>query len=520
MCKEHVNGFENIGATLNDFKNFSRDVKCYINERDGQLFINRFKNLAKTREDFYFDYEVDVDNSLVMAVWADGTSRRNYLVFGDAVSFDPTYSTNKYSMVFTPFTGVDNHRRSVTFCGALITRENEESFTWLFRRFLEAMGGKEPHYIFTDQDPGIIASVANVFKTARHRFCMWHIMNKVPVKYGSSAKDFQVFIRKLNAIVWDEDLEADEFDIRWGEIMEDHGVGPQHEWFEGVFKIRRQCVMAYFKDLKIGSVLRTTQRSESENNFFKKFENNSGSSTSGLSARGFSENEGVETTTLKDGFSGKVVDVKFNPGTYQVSCTCLKFERAGFLCRHIISILSSNGVKTIPDCYLARRWTKDAVGTAHENVDLIDGRQIELTNLWSEVYEAIGLLRDRCKDDIRKLSSVIRKFRHNLEPEGEDLTKDQEIEQLLGCKAVDEIKILPPKNAKNKGSGRRLLSNKTVAVAKAVKPKRMCSNCKQMAHHDKRNFPNEYAEFPPSEHNLSSDEDVIDEEEEEDDASE
>ncbi|KAK9705559.1 hypothetical protein RND81_07G066300 [Saponaria officinalis] len=95
MCKEHVNGFENIGASLNDFKNFHRDVKCYINERDEQLFIDRFKNLADTREDFYFDYEVDVDNSLIRAIWADGTTRRNYAVFGDAVSFDPTYSTNK-----------------------------------------------------------------------------------------------------------------------------------------------------------------------------------------------------------------------------------------------------------------------------------------------------------------------------------------------------------------------------------------------------------------------------------------
>ncbi|KAK9669676.1 hypothetical protein RND81_13G147900 [Saponaria officinalis] len=46
-----------------------------------------------------------------------------------------------------------------------------------------------------------------------------------------------------------------------------------------------------------------------------------------------------------------------------------------------------------------------------------------------------------------------------------------------------------------KGSGRRMLSNKTLAVAKAVKPKRMCSNCKQMVHHDKRNCPNHYAEF-------------------------
>ncbi|KAK9676579.1 hypothetical protein RND81_11G086600 [Saponaria officinalis] len=172
MCKEHVNGFENIGASLNDFKNFHRDVKCYINERDGQLFIDRFKNLTETREDFYFDYEVDVDNSLVRAVWADGTSQRNYSVFGDAMSFDPTYSTNKYLVMFTPFTGVDNHRRSVTFCGALLYRENDESFTWLFTRFLDAMGGKKPHYIITDQDRGIVASVANVFKTARHRFCM------------------------------------------------------------------------------------------------------------------------------------------------------------------------------------------------------------------------------------------------------------------------------------------------------------------------------------------------------------
>ncbi|KAK9755532.1 hypothetical protein RND81_01G032100 [Saponaria officinalis] len=244
------------------------------------------------------------------------------------------------------------------------------------------------------------------------------------------------------------------------------------------------------------------------------------SSTSGLSARGFSEEDGVETTTLKDGLRGKFFEVKFNPGTYHVSCTCLKFERAGLLCRHIFSIFSSNGVNSIPDCYLARRWCKDAVGATQVDVDLADGRQIELTNLWSEVYEAVGLLRNRCKEDVRKLSSLIREFRHSIQPGAEDLTKDQEIEQLLGCKAVDEIKILPPKHAKNKGSGRRLLSNKTVAVAKAVKQKRMCSNCKQMAHHDKRNCPNEYAEFPPSEHNPSSDDDGVDEEGEEDEASE
>ncbi|KAK9681679.1 hypothetical protein RND81_10G020000 [Saponaria officinalis] len=474
----------------------------------------------------------------------------------------------RYSMVFTPFTGVDNHRRSVTFCGAILFRENEESFTWLFRRFLDAMGGKEPLYLITDQDPGIIASVANVFKTARHRFCMWHIMNK----------EFQ---RKLNGIVWDEELEAHEFDGRWSEIMEEHAVGPEREWFQEVFKIRRQWVMAHCRDLSMGSVLRTTQRSESENNFFKKFENNCGtlvefwmrfesavdqqrhtqkkldnenrhsspklltqlpieihgvrvytremfeefqreviSSTTGLSARGFSEENGVEITNLKDGPRGKVFDIKFRPGTYEVTCTCRHFERCGMLCRHIISIFCSNSVKSMPECYVARRWCKDALGKSHENEDVIDGRQIQLTNLWSEVYETVGLLKGRGEEDIGYLCNLIRKFRVKLDPQSAALTKEQEIEQLLGCNPIDEIRILPPKHAKNKGSGKRMLSSKTVAVAKAAKSKRMSNNCKQMAHHDKRNCPNPFAQFPPPQPESSSEADDIDEEEEEDDESE
>ncbi|XP_074292104.1 protein FAR1-RELATED SEQUENCE 5-like [Silene latifolia] len=267
MYNEHVNGFENIGASLNDFKNFHRDVKCYINEWDGQLFIDHFKNMAETHENFFFDYEVDVDGTLIRAVWADDIARRNYSVFGDDVSFDPTYSTNKYDMVFTPFTSIDNHKRSINFCGALLFRENEDYFDWVFKRFLVAMGGKEPEYIITAQDPGIIKSVKNVFKTARHRFCMWHIMNKVPVKYGGTTKDYPKFI-KLNAIVWDDELEPDEFDGRWGEIMKEHNVG-KSAWFEEVYLKRRQWVMAHCRDLNMGSVMRTTQRSESENSFFK-----------------------------------------------------------------------------------------------------------------------------------------------------------------------------------------------------------------------------------------------------------
>ncbi|XP_074291713.1 protein FAR-RED IMPAIRED RESPONSE 1-like [Silene latifolia] len=490
MCKKVVNGFHNIGASLNDFKNFQRDIKCFIHERGGQLFIDHFKNMAETRPDFYFDYDVDVDGSLQRAIWADDIGRRNYSVFGDAVSYDPTYSTNKYKMVFTPFTGIDNHKRSITFCCALIAKETTESFHWVFERFLIAMGGKEPAYIITDQDPGIITSVSEKFRTTRYRFCMWHIMNKVPCKYGSKRKDYQVFLKKLNAIVLDEELKAEEFGNRWSAIMEEH-VPADIEWFTDCYDIRRQWVMAHCKDLIMGGIMRTTQWSESENSFFKRFKARNGTlvefwmrfesaldqqrhnqkrldnenrhsnpklcsklaiecdsakicthdiseefqeelknAIGGFSCKGFLELNNLEVTTLTDSLGGHNFDVQYNPGTFEASCSCKLFERKGLLCRHIIWIYS-------------------------------DSKQLQMAKLWSEIHETIGVLVDKEKEDVEGLTNLIREFREKLTP------------------------------------GKRILSSKAKAVAFDSKPKRMCNNCKQMAHNDKRNCPNSFAERPP-----------------------
>ncbi|XP_074290460.1 protein FAR-RED IMPAIRED RESPONSE 1-like [Silene latifolia] len=178
-------------------------------------------------------------------------------------------------MSFTPFTGVDNHKRSVTFCGALVAHEDADSFKLVFTRFLAAIGGKEPKYIITDQDPGILKAVPLVFKTARHRYCMWHIMNKVPSKYGMTRDDYSMFLKKLNAIIWDEDIEAAEFDAKWEEIGREHNVN-NIDWFQEMYAKRKQWVMAHCRDLDMGGVMRITQRSESENSFFKRFESKSG----------------------------------------------------------------------------------------------------------------------------------------------------------------------------------------------------------------------------------------------------
>ncbi|XP_074301070.1 protein FAR-RED IMPAIRED RESPONSE 1-like [Silene latifolia] len=142
QVKELVNGYENIGATLIDFKNFQRDIKCYIGLGDADLFIDRLEKLKATQPQFYFAYDVDPQNRLTKFFWADATCIRNYSFFGDAISFDPTYGTNKYDMVFTPFTGVNHHRKSVLFAGCLLLHEDDISFQWTFQRFLDRHGTK------------------------------------------------------------------------------------------------------------------------------------------------------------------------------------------------------------------------------------------------------------------------------------------------------------------------------------------------------------------------------------------
>ncbi|KAL9669404.1 hypothetical protein QQ045_006951 [Rhodiola kirilowii] len=106
---------------------------------------------------------------------------RDNMIFGDVVSFDATYRMNKYNLVFVPFTGVDNQLRSVTLAAGLISKEDVESYTWLLTCF-KKLSERGPSVIVTDQDASMKAAIATIFPTSRHRFCMWHITEKLQAK--------------------------------------------------------------------------------------------------------------------------------------------------------------------------------------------------------------------------------------------------------------------------------------------------------------------------------------------------
>ena len=84
-------------------------------------------------------------------------------------------------MVFVPFTGVDNHWSNVTFASALLENECHTNIEWALGAFNRCMDHPPP-CVITDQCLSIKKAIRNVWPGAKHRFCMWHIMNKLSSK--------------------------------------------------------------------------------------------------------------------------------------------------------------------------------------------------------------------------------------------------------------------------------------------------------------------------------------------------
>ena len=84
-------------------------------------------------------------------------------------------------MVFVPFTGVNNHWKNVTFAAALLAKEDYKNFKWLVTTFQKAMG-RAPKTVITDQCKAIKKALDKCWRSSTHRLCMWHIMNKLPMK--------------------------------------------------------------------------------------------------------------------------------------------------------------------------------------------------------------------------------------------------------------------------------------------------------------------------------------------------
>ncbi len=89
-----------------------------------------------------------------------------------------------YKVVCCPFTGMNHHGQNILFgCGFLLHEDND-SFCWLFDKFLKSMGMKAPLTIMTDQDLAMAKSIPKMFPTSVHRLCTWHISVNAKKRIG------------------------------------------------------------------------------------------------------------------------------------------------------------------------------------------------------------------------------------------------------------------------------------------------------------------------------------------------
>ncbi|XP_062099958.1 protein FAR1-RELATED SEQUENCE 3-like [Humulus lupulus] len=92
-CKARVNG-----TILEDGKSGGHDNVSFL-EKECRNLIEKARRLQLGM----------ISQESNMYFWADERSRAIYDEFGDVVSFDTTYLTNKYDMPFAPFVGVNHH---------------------------------------------------------------------------------------------------------------------------------------------------------------------------------------------------------------------------------------------------------------------------------------------------------------------------------------------------------------------------------------------------------------------------
>ncbi|XP_042056202.1 protein FAR1-RELATED SEQUENCE 5-like [Salvia splendens] len=174
-----------------------------------------------------------------------------------------------YCMIFTPFTGKDNYGSPVTFAAGLVCNEKTWAFAWLFRHFVDCMG-VTPRMIVTDQDLGMRSAIEEVLVGTRHRWCMWHIMHKLAVKVPNRLLRDDEFKKEFNGCVWSDLVEPDEFEEEWNRLVEHHQL-EDIDRFNTLYAYRQYWIPAYFRDFPMGSMIRTTSISESENSFYKNF---------------------------------------------------------------------------------------------------------------------------------------------------------------------------------------------------------------------------------------------------------
>ncbi|KAI8551231.1 hypothetical protein RHMOL_Rhmol06G0168700 [Rhododendron molle] len=391
----------------------------FLKKGDSQCLLEYFKQKTQENKHFFYSFRTTNENEVRGVFFCDAKSRRDYGLFGDAICFDTTFRTNNYDMLCAPIVGINNHGQTTLFGCGLLDGETTDAVMWLFTTFLEAMGGKKPVSIFTDQSRAIANVISAMFPDSHHGLCLWHIYQNAAKHLSQVFAGFKSFTSRFKACIYDGET-IEEFEESWKKLLVDFKL-TDNVWLQKLYEFREKWAQVYSRAYFCAGMT-TTQRSESINKFLKKYfgstlvlrefvdqyakamasrrekerevENKTQQTSPILVSQWSVEREASEKYTKKvfylfqkeyqqtldlslklendDGTIStyivkelegwkKIPKLVYNPLEHSVSCTCRKFEFHGILCSHSLKLFRDLQYESLPPRYYLKRWTRTIV---------------------------------------------------------------------------------------------------------------------------------------------------------------
>ncbi|GJN38221.1 hypothetical protein PR202_gb27244 [Eleusine coracana subsp. coracana] len=131
------------------------------------------------------------------------------------------------------------------------------------------MPNKPPRAVIIDQCRAMQNAIEKIFPDTQHRWCLWHIMEKIPKKL-SGYSDYEDIKSTLSNIVYDS-LRKSDFERDWTSMINTYGF-LENEWLSGLYINRYKWVSVFVKDTSWAG-MSTIQRSEGVNAFFDGYVN-------------------------------------------------------------------------------------------------------------------------------------------------------------------------------------------------------------------------------------------------------
>ncbi|PWA63248.1 FAR1 DNA binding domain, Zinc finger, SWIM-type, MULE transposase domain, FHY3/FAR1 family [Artemisia annua] len=335
------------------------------------------------------------------------------------------------------------------------------------------------------------------------------------------AKD-ETFKQRISDIVWTDRIEPEEFEDLWERLLVDFDL-KSHEWLLDMYNLRHKWIPAYYRNELMSGLMRTSSRSESENNAYGRLTSidltlwefyNHFDSVVGCQKFAQRKNDHDSRYTIPDFHTELQIekeaselytrsiffDVQTEIYASVISCMSVSVSDVDSGKKYVIQDTGEDEklsrrhrivkgkplydvfyeVKTFPRKYMLRRWSQDSLPPA--SVIQASGDTPDM--ILREIFRSV----EYCVNRYANEPELLQKFRdHQVQliakadadvPIPKKTNKRDRIASILGVSQPEEIVVNIPKQVSTKGSRKRIKSSIERSMNPSGKRRKNCRFCK------------------------------------------